>query len=242
MWRNDRFRLAGRLLAVVALLLAAALVTTAGLGCSASKKSATSSQPSTAGTQPSNQQGLTASTAPIILWGSGAQTTQQFSLAKGVAVSDMQYSGGSRFKAVMIDSTGNQVDVLADVTTNFNGSTATAVSGGQFAVSVEAAGPWEIDVAQSLPTAIPQIPLTFTGTSPVATQYFQSTGGNASLLITFSGTGKFRVELLDSSGNTPKVLVEVTGAYNNTVTVPLTAGVAYLLDIEGVGPWTVNIQ
>lgn len=60
--------------------------------------------------------------------------------------------------------------------------------------------------------------------------------------MTFSGTGKFTVKLLDSGGNTVNVLADVTGNYNNTATVPLAAGVAYLLDIEGVGPWTVNIQ
>ncbi len=240
MRRDDRFQLAVRLVVTLALLISASFVAGNVSGCG--KQTKTTSQPSSAGTQPSTQQGATATSGPVVLFGNGTQVTQQFSLARGIALSSIQYSGGSRFKAAMIDSTGAQVDVLADVTTNFNGSTATAVSGGQYAISVEAAGPWEIDVTQSLPTAIPQIPLTFTGTGPVATQYFQSTGGNASFLVTFSGTGKFKLELLDSSGGTPNVLVDVTGAYDNTVTVPLTAGVSYLLDIEGIGPWTVNVQ
>ncbi len=154
----------------------------------------------------------------------------------------MQYSGGTKFKAVLLDSAGKTIDVLADVTTNLSGSTATGVGGGQYVVNVDAEGPWEIDIVEAVPAALPQIPLTFTGSGPIATQFFQSLGGNASFKMTFSGTGKFTVKLLDSGGNTVNVLADVTGNYNNTATVPLAAGVAYLLDIEGVGPWTVNIQ
>jgi hypothetical protein len=240
MGRDDRFHLAVRMFVMLALLTSASLVAVGAAGCGKTTK--TTSQPSSTGSQPSSQQGAASTSGPVVLFGNGTQVTQQFSLAKGVALSSIQYSGGSRFKAVMIDSAGRQVDVLADATTNFNGSTATVVSGGQYAISVEAAGPWEIDVTQSLPAAVPQIPLTFTGTGPVATQFFQSTGGNASFLITFAGTGKFKVELLDSSGGAPNVMADVTGAYNSTVTVPLAAGVYYLLDIEGIGPWTVNVQ
>jgi hypothetical protein len=227
---------------VIALMLALILVLSVGLGCGGNKEAGTSTQPSKAATQPSTQQGSATTAGPIVLSGSGTQPTQTFSLSKGLAVSTMQYSGGTKFKAVLLDSAGTQIDVLADVTTNLSGSTASGVPGGQYVVNVDAVGAWEIDVVEAVPATLPQIPLTFTGTGPVATQFFQSLGGSATVRSTFSGTGKFTVKLLNSSGDTVNVLADTTGAYDNTATVPLAAGVAYLFDIEGVGPWTVNIQ
>lgn len=213
----------------------------AAIGCG-SKKAKTTSLPSTQPTQSSAPSSAAPPTGPILLSGGGSETTEQFTLAQGVAVSQMTYSGGTRFRAEMLDASGQVVDVLADVTSNLTGSTATGVSAGQYSVNVTAVGAWEIDIVQSVPQVVPFTPLAFTGTQPVATPYFQSSGKNTNFAMNFTGTSKFTVKLLNSTGQTVQVIADVTGPYNATAVVPLASGVRYLIDVEAAGAWTINVN
>lgn len=228
------------LLTVVAPPLVAALMCGAAIRCG-SKKTKTTSLPSTQASQ-SSAPSSAGPAGPILLSGGGSEATEQFTLAQGVAVSQMTYSGGTRFRAEMLDASGQVVDVLADVTSNLTGSTATGVSAGKYSVNVTAVGAWEIDIVQSMPQVVPFTPLAFTGTQPVATPYFQSSGKNTNFTMNFTGTLKFTVKLLNSTGQTVQVIADVTGPYNATAVVPLASGVRYLIDVEAAGAWTINVN
>ena len=170
-------------------------------------------------------------------------TTKPFTLAKGIAVSQMLYSGGSNFKAELRNSSGRLVDVIADVNTNITGSTATGISSaGLYEVTVTATGAWEIDIDESVPQVVPFTTLQFTGTGPIATEYFQSSGKNTDFVINFTGTSKLTVKLLNSTGQAVQELADATGPYNATATAPLQSGVRYLIDVEAVGAWTIKVN
>jgi hypothetical protein len=238
---RDRFRSAGWLTTLVVLVVLAMLAAVAGCGCGSEEKGKTSTQPSKSSTQPSTQPAAGTS-GPVLLSGGESEASQPFELSKGVATFTYQYSGTSQFKAVLLDSTGREVDLLIDVSGSVSGSTAVGVPGGQYVVDVTTTGAWEIDVEQASPGVLPYTPLTFSGSSPLATEFFQSPGENASFIMNFTGTSKFTVTLLNSSGETVNTVADVTGPYSTTATVPLASGVAYLVDIEAVGPWTLTVQ
>lgn len=236
-----KVRTAGWLLPLSALLAVALLAGVVSSGCGEKKTTRRATQPSRQSTKPSTQPAA-GPTGPVILSGGGSEASQPFNLSEGVALFTFQYSGGSQFRAVLLDSTGRQVEVLADVDTNTNGSTAAGVKSGQYVVDVTAAGAWEIDVEQATPAVTPYTPLTFNGTGPLATEFFQSPGENADFIMNFTGTSEFTVKLLNSTGETVNTVADTTGPYSATVTIPLASGVAYLVDVEAVGTWTLTVQ
>ncbi len=235
------FRKAGLLMTIVLLVALVLLASAAVSGCGGDGEEKTSTQPEKSATQPSTQPSAGPS-GPVMLSGGESEASQPFSLSKGVATFTYQYTGTAQFKAVLLDSTGRQVEVLTDVTGSVSGSTAVGVTSGKYVVDVTASGAWEIDVEQASIGVLPYTPLTFSGNSPLATEFFQSPGENARFIMNFTGTSKFTVTLLNSSGETVNTVADATGPYSATVTVPLASGVAYLVDIEAVGPWTLTIQ
>ena len=242
MYRGRGFRKAFRALSFGALLLVLLLGVTA-CGCGGKKQAdKPATGPAAPGTQPSSKPTASGPTGPIILSGGTSQASQPFSLTGGVALFSFRYSGGADFKAVLLDSTGRQVDVLADVNTSVSGSTAAGVDDGQYVVNVEASGAWEIDVEQDVPAVLPYTPLSFTGNGPEATEFFQSPGKNTAFQMNFTGSGNFTVNLLDSTGEVINTVADAPGPYSATVSLPLAAGVSYLIDVEAVGPWTVTLD
>ncbi len=226
---------------VGALLLA--LLGVSACGCGGKEQAGKpATTPAAPDTQPSGKPADNGPTGPIILSGGTSQASQPFRLSKGVAVFSFRYSGGAGFKAVLLDSTGRQVDVLADVNTSVSGSTAAGVTDGQYVVDVEATGAWEIDVDQDVPEVLPYTPLSFTGNAPEATEFFQSPGKNTAFEMNFTGSSNFTVKLLDSRGEVVKTVADAPGPYSTTVTLPLISGVSYLVDVEAVGPWTVTVD
>jgi hypothetical protein len=225
------------------LLLALLLAGVSVCGCGGKEKAEKpATRPVAPVSQPSGKPTAGGPTGPIIISGGTSQASQPFRLSKGVALFSFRYSGGADFKAVLLDSTGRQVDVLADVNTSISGSTAAGVTDGQYVVDVEATGAWEIDVEQDVPAVAPYTPLSFTGNGPEATEFFQSPGKNTAFQMNFTGSGKFTVILLDSAGEVINTVANAPGPYNATVSLPLAAGVSYLIDVEAVGPWTVTLD
>lgn len=245
MYRGRGFRTAFRALPVGVLLLALLLVLlgVSACGCGGKEQAEKpATRPAAPDSQPSGKPADGGSTGPIIISGGTSQASQPFRLSKGVALFSFRYSGGADFKAVLLDSTGRQVDVLADVNTSVSGSTAAGVTDGQYVVDVEATGAWEIDVEQDVPAVLPYTPLSFTGNGPEATEFFQSAGKNTAFQMNFTGSSKFTVILLDSKGEVINTVADAPGPYSATVSLPLAAGVSYLIDVEAVGPWTVTVD
>lgn len=239
---RGRFRKTSCLMPLAVLVLLALLACAGGCGCGEGEKPVTPpTQPSGKSTQPATQPSG-GPTGPVMLSGGQSEASQPFSLSTGVALFEFRYSGTTGFKAVLLDSTGRTVDVLSDVTGSVQGSTAVGVTNGQYVVNVTASGAWEIDIEQPSTGVLPYTPLTFNGTGPLATEFFQSPGENASFIMNFSGTSDFTVKLLNSTGEIVSTIVDTTGPYSSTVTVPLASGIAYLVDVEAVGAWSLTVQ
>jgi hypothetical protein len=214
-----------------------------GAGCGSSKQTAKTT-PTAPSTSPSTSPVSPPLANPLVLTGTGNQLTQTFNLASGLVVFQISYSGGGPFQAALQDESGKVVSVLSQVNAAITGSTALGVTRGVYAINVTAAGAWQIQVNENVPVNPQFIPVFLQGTGPLVTPFFQSNGGNATVSMNYSGTSApFVVMLLTSGGNTVSVLANVpNGPFTGTQTVPLQAGVIYIIDVEGTGTWTLSIQ
>lgn len=179
-----------------------------------------------------------------MLTGSGTSDTQTFTLQAGLAVFQIRNSAVGTFTATLMDPTGKQISVLADVQNPLNGSTALGVAQGQFKIHVVSAGSWEIDVTQDVSVTPQFTPLFASGDGPIVTSFFQSSGANATVTMNYTGTSvPFVVTLLTSTGQTvSEIANQPTGPFSGQKTVLLEQGVVYIIDIEAGGPWTIQVQ
>lgn len=225
-------------------LAAALLVLLLAAGCGGEKKTTPSTRPTTT---PKTQPVTTPSTGgvtPIVLSGSGTSDTRLFQMKAGLAIFQIRDSASGTFTATLLDSAGKQVSVLANTANPFNGSTALGVAAGSFKVHVVSAGSWEIDVAQDVPVNPQFTPLYTSGDGPLVTPFFQSSGASATVTMSYAGTSvPFIVTLMTSRGETVSELAnQQAGPFNGQKTALLEQGVVYLIDVEGSGPWTVQVQ
>lgn len=180
---------------------------------------------------------------PIVLTGDGTSETQTFTLVKGLAVFTLIYSGGGNMQASLLDDAGSTVSQLFNVNASTNGSTALGVGNSRYSISVTGTGPWDIQIRQNVGVTPQFLPLDLSGTGPLVTPFFQSNGGNATVTMSYSGSAPFSVTLLTAGGETVSQLAnQPSGPFTGSQPVLLRAGVVYLIDVEGVGPWTLSVR
>lgn len=224
-------------------LMGAALALLLAAGCGG-KAGTPSTRPSTTHKSGPSTTPSRGAVTPIVLSGSGDGDTRPFRLDAGLAVFQIRDSASGTFSATLMDTAGKQVSVLASTTNPFNGSTALGVSAGSFKVHVVSNGSWEINVAQDVPVNPQFTPLFASGDSPMVTPFFRSSGASATVTMSYAGSSvPFVVTLMTSKGATVNELTDQpSGPFSGQKTVPLEQGVVYLIDVEGSGPWTVQVQ
>ena len=86
---------------------------------------------------------------PISLSGTSKAATDTFRLTYGLARIKMTHTGSSNFAVALMDTEGNQLELLVNEIGAFDGSTAIQVPiNGDYLLDVEADGAWTIDIAQ----------------------------------------------------------------------------------------------
>lgn len=92
-----------------------------------------------------------ASTEPIILTGSGNQVTDKFYLKQGIAIFKNKYNGDYNFIAYLIDSDGDNIDLVANTIGTSDTSSSTKITtAGYYRIEVTAwsGSDWTITVEQ----------------------------------------------------------------------------------------------
>ena len=178
---------------------------------------------------------------PINLSGGGQQASQKFTLEKGLSIFKLTYSGSGHFGVWLLDSEGNNVDLLANNTGSFNGSKAVGiVSAGMYLLDVSASGPWTVTIEQPRPLGAAAMPTSLAGVGPQATQLVTLPKGLETFTLTHDGSGHFSIWLLDSKGNNVDLLVNQTGAFNGSKAVKIPQTGIYLFSISADGDWTIQ--
>ena len=85
--------------------------------------------------------------SPVTLTGFGQQATRKFSLNRGLSVFKLTHNGDANFAAVLMDSNGTYIDLLANVIGNFDGSKAVRIPrSGEYLINITANGNWQVTI------------------------------------------------------------------------------------------------
>ena len=180
--------------------------------------------------------------AAIHLTGRGKQASSKFSLPAGTVTFRMKHTGGGNFAIWLLDSDGEQVDLLVNVIGQFDGSHAIALDrAGTYLLDVEANGTWNADVEPVAVAGAVSAPATLSGSSAAASQPLRLVRGLVTIQMHGSGKGNFAVWLLDGEHRID-LLANDIGAFDGSTAEHIPADGVYILDVEANGPWTISVD
>ncbi len=84
-------------------------------------------------------------------------------------------------------------------------------------------------------------PINISGSSQQASQTFNLGQGLSIFKLSYTGSDNFSVWLVDSNGSNVSLLANTIGSFSGSKAVPIETAGSYLLNVQAVGPWTVNI-
>jgi hypothetical protein len=179
---------------------------------------------------------------PITLTGVGKKATDKFTLTKGLSIFKMTHNGGSNWIVKLIDSNGQDVDLLANEIGAFEGSKAVNISKeGEYVMDVTAGGNWTITIEQPRTADAPST-RDFKGSSSQATEFFKLDKGQKTFTMTNSGTSNFIVYLLNKDGSPVELLANDIGAFDGSKATGISRDGIYVLNVSTGGDWTINIK
>jgi hypothetical protein len=163
-------------------------------------------------------------------------------MAKGLAIFRMKHTGTRNFSVTLLDGTGNEVALLANVIGNYDGSTAYGVTqAGPFVANIDADGAWTLSLEQPTALAAKVLPVSWKGTGPAVAGYSQGADGLATFQMSHKGSRNFAVTLLDASGQEVDLLANTIGAFDGSKATRLSSAI-YVVQVEADGAWTVDVQ
>ncbi|HLG72668.1 MAG TPA: hypothetical protein VK009_19795 [Chloroflexota bacterium] len=155
----------------------------------------------------------------------------------------MKYAGPSNFAVEVLDGTGSEIGLLANVIGSYSGSQFQQLpSAGQYVFQVQASAPWTITL-QNFPAwpsgQTPNGPITGKGPAALA---LQLNGGLVTFAMTHDGKSNFAVTFNDASDNEMDLLANVIGPFNGSQAEGVPAPGVYLLNVEADGNWSISVQ
>jgi hypothetical protein len=195
-----------------------------------------------------------ATPSPLILSGTGQAVTESFSV-DGLAIFEMTHDGSSNFAIWLLDSGGNQVELLVNEIGQFAGRKALGFTGegiepppGDYLLEVTADGSWTVAIAQPRPSSAAAPPLQLTGTGQSVPEPFLLEEGLVVFVLSHEGTSNFAVWLLDAFGNRVELLVNEIGTFSGEAAIGVGDGITgaspgiHYLDIAADGNWSISIE
>ncbi len=181
--------------------------------------------------------------SPISVSGSGSYTTNTFPLESGISIFTTKHSGSDKFVVTLKDQNGHTVDTVANLIGSYDGSRAVAiVSDGDYSLSVQATGAWSIDITQPRPTNADSVPISLSGTGPVATQFIYLNNGVNTFSVSHKGMNAFSIDLLDPNGKLVDTVIDEIGPYSGAQSISISQPGIYLLNIDADSSWHLDIS
>jgi len=175
--------------------------------------------------------------------GDGHRAISPIQLDEGLTIVTLTHTGSSNFAVWLLDSNGENVDLLVNEIGSFDGSTALGIEvAGAYALDITADGAWTIKIEQLKPTSAPGVPRTFTGTGPKVSSLFWLDKTLTTFEMSHDGSSNFAVWLLDSNGENVDLLVNEIGSFDGSTAIGVPAAGVYILDIEADGDWTISVH
>lgn len=181
--------------------------------------------------------------ANIDLSGNGQQATSKFHLEKGLSVFKMKYQGSSNFIVWLLDDMGSKKELLANLIGDYDGSHAFGITkAGDYLLDVDADTSWTVTILQPRGGTGASLPDTFEGAGFQTSQFIRFEKGLATFKMKYTGTSNFIVWLMDDQGTKTELLVNTIGDFDGSKAVGITKAGNYVLSVDGVGDWNIDIS
>jgi hypothetical protein len=187
--------------------------------------------------------------------------TQEFSVADGLLVFEMQHSGFRGFAVKLFDK--DTTTGMREVVNNkgaFKGSVAwavnqspllTAIKPGDYVLGIEATGAWKVTVSQPQQVEGKAIPLTFSGSGTVVTEPFVLPQGPRTFkarATTNQPVSYFEATIIKSDGSSQQVVVSEPVVQGGPVEASKVIGIQanqvglYIISVQMDGNWSITIE
>ena len=196
--------------------------------------------------------------ALIKLTGVGQQASQKFILEEGMSIFNMTHTGNENFIIWLLDSDGQQIELLVNTIGLANCSLSKAVGidkKGEYLLDISTNGEWSVEIEQPRPSIADTYSKFFTGTGNQVSPFLKLDKGLVIFRLTHAGIANFIVELLDSNGQYIELLANEIGEFDGTKAVGISQSGLYLLNItaedsswftgmsgEKKADWTIEIE
>ena len=181
--------------------------------------------------------------SPIKMSNSGSQSIESLPLQSGLSIFTTKYSGSEKFVVVLKDQNGNTVGTVANLIGSYDGSRALDIpSDGDYTLSVQATGPWSVDITQPRPFKADPAPLSLSGTGPMASQFMYLNSGLVTFSGSYGGMNTFKVDLLDQNGKLVQTAISQIGSYRGSQSIGITQPGIYLLNIDADSSWHLDVS
>ncbi len=166
----------------------------------------------------------------IVFQGIGQNTTETFTLEKGISIFQMYHYGNSNFTIWLCNAgTGKRVDLLVNEVGIYIGSKFVGVTGepmqvspGEYLLEVAADGEWQVTIEQPRAFQASELPQTLIGAGDFVLPPFTLEQGTVKFEFSYDGNSNFAVWLCDNDGNLVNQLVNEIGAFEGSKTVEVT--------------------
>lgn len=180
-----------------------------------------------------------AAAAPQVFSGNGSRVTAPFQLLGGLVIASGSHVGERNFIVQLVDSKGDDVDLLANEIGNASTEVITSrAKAGLYRLEVEADGAWTITMSQPHSIGGRTLPTTFSGSgNGVAGPFFQSDRA-----VIFEahhvGARNFIVQLVKPGDIFGALIANEIG--NADVSSIERVNGSYWISVTADGPWTIS--
>jgi len=221
---------------VVALLLVVALSTPGPDETASDSEGASSSPPQATSAPPAQPE-----PDRIDLAGRGDYASDNITLETGLALFVMTHTGQANFIVELLGRDGQMVALLANDIGGYEGSVPQGVTEGEYVLSIQADGDWNLSILQPRPSSGTLPPLKQEGTGDYFIGPVQLSQGLARFELSHDGDANFIVTLMNRDGEWVDLLANEIGSYSGSKAVRVPYAGVYWLGIEADGAWTATV-
>jgi len=149
--------------------------------------------------------------------------------------------GQANFIVELLGRDGQMVALLANDIGGYEGSVPQGVTEGEYVLSIQADGDWNLSILQPRPSSGTLPPLEQEGTGDYFIGPVQLSQGLARFELSHDGHANFIVTLMNRDGEWVDLLANEIGSYSGSKAVRVPYAGVYWLGIEADGAWTATV-